>query len=183
MSTTSRTSTDRIVELDCLHVEVGSRMLTSRIVPGTYGSMRPARRRDNLRASNQSLTPMITTACGPPFRRVGRSHSGGRIAVEGVIEVFCDISDARRGKHVVEVPKGMIDRKRLDAENVDRGSRNRARCNRSRSRAVPCFLSIFRSVTRGAKRGHRPHAPTPGVTEWEARHAVLFPERRPYCSR
>jgi hypothetical protein len=33
----------------------------------------------------------------------------------------------RRGQHVVETPKGVIIREGLDAENVDRGSRNRTR--------------------------------------------------------
>jgi hypothetical protein len=56
-----------------------------------------------------------------------RSHGGGRIAVEGAIEIFRDISDVPRGEHVVETPKGMVGRKGLNAENVDCGSRNRAR--------------------------------------------------------
>jgi hypothetical protein len=56
-----------------------------------------------------------------------RGHGGGSIAVERAIEVFRDISDVRRGQHVVETPKGVIIREGLDAENVDRGSRNRTR--------------------------------------------------------
>jgi hypothetical protein len=44
-------------------------------------------------------------------------------------------------------------------------------------------LSIFRKVTRGRKGATIARPQPPGVTKREARHAMLFPERRPHCRR
>lgn len=39
-----------------------------------------------------------------------RANSGGRVLEESAIEILADISDMRRGQHIVQGPESMIGR-------------------------------------------------------------------------
>jgi len=59
-----------------------------------------------------------------PFRRCLRP----RHTVKRPVEIFGDVSDMRRGQHILQGPEGMIGRQGLSVEDVEGRACNRAGC-------------------------------------------------------
>ena len=58
---------------------------------------------------SKKMLPSSASTYGIAMRLVEPfADTGGRVGVEGAIEVLADISDVRRGQHIVQGPEGMI---------------------------------------------------------------------------